>query len=100
MHDTSRNYTIDLDDKFGFDAGALKYDKSDFSSKCDDESVTLASSKLTLYATRSEKSVSIRVDDRIYNNGAEIAGNTVGLFWRDSGSGQAVRDAAPLGETD
>ena len=94
VHDT-RSHTIDLDDEIGFDGSALVSDSSNFSDNCDSDSVTLASSKLTLYATCSEKSVSIRVDDLIYNRGAEIGGHAVGLFWRDSGSGETVRDTKP-----
>ena len=80
----TRARTIDLDEKIGFDGNALKYDSSDYSGKCDSESLTFASDKLTLYATCSEKSVSIRIDDMIWNEGRNFGGHTPNLYWRSA----------------
>lgn len=94
-----RARTIDLDEKIGYD-GALKYNQSDFSAECENESVTSSSGKLTLKATCSGKDVGIRVDDRIYNQGSSAAGaGTPGLYWRGGvGPGQAARE--PVSPTD
>ena len=74
-------HTIDLDEKIGYKDGALKYDESNFSSGCTDEDVTTSGGKLTLKATCSEKTVGIRVDDRIENVGLRTG--TPGLYWSD-----------------
>ena len=82
--------TIDLDEKIGFKDGKLEYGQSNFSSDCSDENVTLGSDKLTLNATCSHKTVGIRLDDRITNDGG--AKVNPGLYWTDT----IYQDAPPL----
>lgn len=99
---STQTHAIDLDDKIGFDDGALNSDGSDFSDKCDNESVTLSSDQLILKATCSDaeeaaaaegKSVSIRIDDLLVNQGLETG--VVGLKWL-SEFGQAAPETAPI----
>lgn len=86
VYDT-RDYTIDLDDKIGFDGSALQYNGKDFSGNCDSETVSLANDQLTLKANCPEgaggNTVSIRIDDLIWNEGRGwgFAGRTPGLHW-------------------
>ncbi len=78
-------HKIDLDHKVGFDGSALQYNQNNFTGQCDDLSVSFGSDRLTLKATCDEKSVSIRIDDMMYNLGGEYAGQgTVGLYWRSA----------------
>lgn len=82
----TRNHTIDLDEKVGFDGSALQYDQKDFSGKCDSETVSFGSDQLTLKANcpsgAGGTTVSIRIDDMIWNEGREFGGYTIGLHWR------------------
>ena len=84
-----RTRDIDLDDKVGYDDGALHYNQKDFSGDCEDLSVNLANDKLTLKAVCSDTTISIRIDDMMWNAGGEYpTSNTpaggVGLYWRSS----------------
>ena len=74
--------TIDLDEKIGVKDGKLEYNQSNVSSDCSGMNVTLSSDKLTLKATCSHKTVGIRLDDRIKNDGGRK--ENPGLYWTDS----------------
>lgn len=83
--------TIDLDEKIGFDGSALQYNQSDFSGKCHGEHVnTWTTGQLTLRANcplgLGGKTVAMRVDDMIYNEGGAAHGVTPGLYWRSTRS--------------
>ena len=85
VSDATRAHTIDLDDRVDFDGTKLQCNESgSFSGSCEDETVGLFSDKLELKATCSSKIVKMRIDDLMYNNGAEILGSTPGLYWSGS----------------
>ncbi len=91
VYDTG-NYTIDLDAKVGYDGRELQYNLKGFSNICKDETVGLADDKLILKADcplggSKTKTVSIRIDDMIWNEGRGFPGGahvSLGLHWRQA----------------
>ena len=84
--------TIDLDEKIGVKDGKLEYNQSNFSADCSGMSATVSSNELTLKATCSHKTVGIRLDDRITNDGD--AKENPGLYWTDTFREDATSDTA------
>ena len=85
--------TIDLDEKIGVKDGKLEYNQSDFSANCSGMSATVSGNELTLKATCSHKTVGIRLDDRITNDGGRK--ENPGLYWTDSFIQTAPAVSAP-----
>ena len=85
--------TIDLDEKIGVKDGKLEYNQSNFSADCSGMSATVSGNELTLKAICSNKTVGIRLDDRITNDGGRK--ENPGLYWTDSFSQTAPTVSPP-----
>ena len=88
---------IDLDEKIGLKDGKLEYNQSNVSGDCSDLSVSVSSSKLTLSAVCGEKTVGIRLDDRITNEGYGGPDGDPGLYWTEHTG--ATGQSAPTGKS-